>query len=249
MPEQNSKKFLREQESRQKQLVALKKMQQGVVPVPEYTPADTSPKTPADKWHNFWYYYKYYVLATVVLAIVIAVCVSQCVNRTKYDYTVLLHGYTEIYESQSDVIAQNLAAYGEDVNGDGKTNVLIINCSADDKTDYNQRTAKSARLQANLTDENVILFLTDDEGFEYFEKELKGGLFVDKGLPEKDGKAITIDNSFITKNKDKVVMPDNLKLNLSVRVTKGTVIEKKKSTKENVENAEKLLYNIAARQK
>ena len=245
MSEQDSKKFLEEKKWRQKELIQLKKMQQGVIEAPAYEAVDNSPKSFKEKCRHFWYYYKTYTIAAICLALALSVGVAQCANRPKYDYSVLLLCYTELFDNQTDILTENLAKYGKDLNGDGKVSIELLNCSYDDKSGYNSKLVKQSKLQANLTNSDVILFITDAKAFEYFNTEIYEGFFVTLGLPDDDGRSVLLDSGFYQHDSEGAELPDNLQLRISRRVSDGTIIESKKDTKANIENAEELLYNIA----
>lgn len=239
--------FLKEKENRQKQLVELNKMRQGYTPAPEHVTVDSSPKTKQEKWEHFWYYNKWYVIVTLFLAAFTALCVSQCAGRTKYDYTVMLFCDSQLSDIQTEAIGDSLALYGEDVTGDGKVLVDVINCSYDKNTDYNTRTTKSSKIQANLTNESVLLYITDDHAFDYYTGTLFEDFFVDLKLPDKDGKAMILNDKFYQSGAKDIGLPDDLVLQISRRATKGTTIENHSGVQEKVENADKLLYNISAK--
>ncbi len=243
----NKSDFLKETENRQKQLVELNKMRQGFAPVPERTSVDSAPKTQKEKWEHFWYYNKWYVIVALLLAAFTALCVSQCSNRTKYDYTVMLFCDSQLSDVQTEAIGDSLALFGEDINGDNKVLVDVINCSYDKNTDYNTRTTKSSKIQANLTNASVLLYITDDHAFDYYTSALYEDFFVNLGLPDKDGKAMILNDRFYQCGEKDIGLPDGLVLQISRRAADGTTIENHNGVEENVENADKLLYNISAK--
>lgn len=243
----NKSDFLKEKEARQRQLVELNKMRQGYTPVPEKVTVAAEPQTAQKKWEHFWYYNKWYVIVALFLAVFTAICVSQCNGRTKYDYTAMLFCDYQLSDIQSEAIADSLALYGEDVNGDGKVLVDVINCSYDKHTDYNTRTIKSSKIQANLTNENVLLYITDDHAFDYYTGALYEDFFVNLNLPAKDGKALILNDKFYRSGVKDIGLPDGLTLQLSRRAVKGTTIENHSGVQQSVENADKLLYNVSAK--
>lgn len=112
------------------------------------------------KLSNFWYYYKVHTIICVFLAIVLAVLISQCAAKEKYDYSVALYMEKQISEDVCDIIAQELARFGEDLDGDGKVNVEIINCSYG--SNDNVRISQMSKLQARLTMPESVLYIVDE---------------------------------------------------------------------------------------
>lgn len=85
------------------------------------------PKTPKGKWENFWYHYKWHTIAIAAAALVITVMVVQFVTQPRYDYQVILVTQKALAYGEDKVIADELAKYGRDVNGDGK---ILVNVDA-----------------------------------------------------------------------------------------------------------------------
>ncbi len=246
MSEQKSD-FLKEKEEQQRRVVELNKMRQGLVDVPERVVVDATPKTKKEKWEHFWYYNKWYVIVAAILALFTALCISQCSNRTKYDYTAMLFCDYELSDIQTEDIADSLARFGEDVNGDGKVLVDVINCSYDKNTDYSARTSKTSKIQANLTNQEVLLYITDDHAFDYYTGTLFEDFFVNLNLPAKDGTAIILNDKFYQWGADDIGLPDSLTLQISRRAVANTTIENHKGVEQNAKNADKLLSNISAK--
>lgn len=142
------------------------------------------------KLENFWYYYKVHTMVALAMVVIIAIGVSQCASVEKYDYSVVLYMSKSISEDVTDVIADQLAAYGTDQNGDGKVTVEIINCSYGD--DDTARMNQIGKLQARLTMAQSILFIVDDDCYTTLNDQ---GLFADAGLPDKDGTALDLSNT------------------------------------------------------
>lgn len=239
--------FLKESQARQKQLIELNKMRQGLAQAPEQVKVEAAPQTPKAKWEHFWYYNKWYVIVVVLLSLFTAVCISQCNKRTKYDYIAMLYCDRELSDIQTEEIAASLARFGEDTNGDGKVLVDVINCSYDKNTNYSVKTSKSSKIQANLTNEQVLLYITDDKAYEYYTGTLYKDFFVDLGLPAKNGTAITLNDKIYQFGADDIGLPQDLTLQISRRAVTNTTIENHKGVEQNVKNADKLLSNISAK--
>lgn len=246
MASQHSKKVLKENYSRQQQLVQLKKMQQGAIDVPEYVSPDTQPKTFKDKTKNFWYYYKIYIIVGILLCACLAVLIKQCAEKETYDYQILFYCSKELSDTQTNQIADNFKKFATDVDGDGKVNILTINCSGSESSNYDTRTVSSTRLQTSLTNEDILLYVTDDEKFDSLQSISDDGIpfFYDIGLQENEGMALPLDKKYYTGDGENIIFPKNLSLKISVRNVNGTILEKKKNVKTIFNNSKKLILNI-----
>ena len=144
-----------------------------------------------EKWQNYWYYYKVHTLVGLAVAAVMAILLAQCATTEKYDYSVTLYMSKTMPEQVRKVMAEELAAYGEDLNGDGEVKVEILDCTYG--SNDNVRMNQIAKLQARLTMPESILFLTDETCY----SNLDGmGLFDTLAiLPDKDGKALDLGTS------------------------------------------------------
>lgn len=231
---------LAQQKKARKEFLELKKMQSGKIPAPP-KPSEEAivPKTFGDKLKNFWFHYKTPVILIVFLCVVLVIGISQCVSRTDYDVKVLL--YTENYytESQINVFQDYIKQYAPDINGNGKTEVQIINCSysTSGTYDYEYVSALAAKMQATVaSDGSVQLFIVDEakktqldnisEKFESFftdETKVDGSLY---SLAENAGEKL----------------PENLII--GKRVTAGTSVENYKNIEKFIETANDILNRI-----
>lgn len=203
-----------------------------------------------NKLKNFWYYYKWHTIIALLCAFTIAVSVAQCALKTKYDYSlVLVLNDRAVTDKQASLLADGLKSFGEDVNGDGKINVFIMNCSYDENSaDKNNVLAIKQKLQMSaMGSAECILYITDDASFEFCDSVKKdGGFFINKHLPDKNGKALNIaDYAFIREFNSLFYNPVE-PLYISERIVKGTIIERNISVKKYVNTSEKLLNNIIA---
>lgn len=96
----------------------------------------TPPMTPRQKWQKFWYLHR---VAVIVIVCVVALAVTFGVmlgTREKVDYTLVLVTQGVINDTASAELANDLAACGEDLDGDGRVNVRVLALNMSDPGDY-----------------------------------------------------------------------------------------------------------------
>lgn len=182
-----------------------------------------------EKLQNYWYYYKVHTLVGLACALIFAVLISQCASNETYDYSVTLYMAKPIPESVREVMAEELAKFGTDQNGDGEVTVEILDCSYGDND--NIRMNQIAKMQARLTMPESVLFLTDETCYRSLdEMDLFDTLEI---LPDKDGRAMNIGASPMTTAITREVgayMPNEFFI--SKRRVAGTAIEEKEGAAE-----------------
>lgn len=137
------------------------------------TPKAEPPKTPKGKWENFWYHYKWAFWGTLFGVIVLGVLVGQLITRDPADYHILLVTEYTYLDTDLDALEQEIAAYGEDIDGDGKVEVLIQNCGMGSigSQEYNVGTQA---VQAHLMAGDVLLFVWEPKYYEQFMENISG---------------------------------------------------------------------------
>ena len=150
------------------------------------------PKGFKAKAENFWYHYKYHTIALLVVFVTLAVSIAQCATKTDYDYKIVAATRSvTLSTGQIQAITAELNRYGEDLNGDGEVNLLIVDCTLDGNTsDYQALLAKQQKLQALLmTDTEAMLFLTDNKCLQWIDELNPETKFIaDTKLPHNDGR-------------------------------------------------------------
>lgn len=133
----------------------------------EPTPPAPPPTTPGEKWENFWYHHKWKVIIIGFLAIALGVILWQTLTVDRADYTVLMTTKYAYSTQQLDALEKELARYGDDLDGDGKVEVEVLNCylGAADATTYY---ANHQALEAHLVAGDVMLFLWEPEYYSSF---------------------------------------------------------------------------------
>ena len=124
---------------------------------------------------NWWDYHRIHVLIGVIVAAVIAFFTFQSLSEVRPDYAVAWVSAVKLTDEQAEAVETDLAQYGEDVNGDGRTVVHLLQYNLN-MTDLmangpsnEEATAHAMSLQADLSVLDSALFLTDDpEGLQTY---------------------------------------------------------------------------------
>ena len=199
---------------------------------------------------NFWYYYKWYTIVITVLVVTVAFSTVQCATAEKFDYTLLL-ACSDAGYSNAQIIAlqQELSVYAEDLNGDGKANVRLLDCT------YNPATAprdlvlaQRQKLQTQLMNNSeALLILTDDSCFHWLNSITDGGFMADIGLPLDNGRSFDLDtHNLFTRAKQQcssnLTWSKNLKI--SRRIVKDTLIERDKKIQNHLDHCNAFLNRV-----
>lgn len=126
--------------------------------------------TPREKMSNWWHYHKHHVLIAAALILIICYFVTEKLRTIPADYTVGYVSSVEIDGTTADAIAQTLAQYGEDLNGDGVVHVELHCITIDlglvlergGHTDGEKELGNLMALEADLNMCQSGVFLTDD---------------------------------------------------------------------------------------
>ena len=240
MSEKKTNEILEEQRKARQEFLELKKMQNGEMKAPP-KPSEVAivPKTPKEKWDNFWFQYKWHVVAIVATAVVLAILIPQCATRTKYDLQAVYFTYTTALDAQTEKVADYLKKYAEDTNGDGEINVQVVNVSFSKTTgDSQYRYTMLSKLQAMIAgDENAILYITDNDSYQYLNEISESGALLE-GEPFKFGD----DFYTATETEEFGKLPEGLQI--SCRIISETTMENKKDAAKAYESANKLLEKL-----
>ena len=122
------------------------------------------PKTPKGKWENFWYHYKWHTLGIAAAVIVLTVLIVQLATRPKYDYQVMLVTQNSLIYGEEKVMAEELAKYGRDVNGDGKVTVSVEAVYLDGAGQIAM--ANQTKLITRIAAGDMMFFIMDPKSYE-----------------------------------------------------------------------------------
>ena len=219
--------IIEEQRKSREEFLNLKKMQKGEINAPP-KPSETAvmPKTFTEKWENFWFHYKWHTIAVVFITVALAIIITQCATRTKYDLKIVYFTYKPVLEAQTVPMAEYFENYAEDINGDGETNVQIINCSlSNENSDTQYKNSIYSKIQSIIvSDYSALHFITDKDSFEYFEVfNNSGGIFES---------TVQLPKDFYKKTQSSYFEESDQNLSISCRRIKGTALEKSKEANE-----------------
>ena len=198
---------------------------------------------------NFWYHYKLHTILTLFLVAVLAIGVTQCVMRENPDYKIIVCMDKYVPDDVLEAMRKHITAYAEDVNGDGKVVVHMVDASLPDNQQNPQvRGSQAAKLQAELQMGETMLFLTDQVKF-----DMLGDLQVFEEtdyLPDCGGRALNLKGTPFAEAVNAVY--DNFishDVYLSKRLVKGTDFEKNEVSVKNEADAVKLLRRLLEAEK
>ena len=158
-------------------------------------PADLTPRaekqyTRKERWANWWdYNLKWVLLIGIAAAFVAYSFIGQYFFTTKPDYNVAVVAPYYLPDDTVTALQEQLARYGEDLNGDGKTvvtlNVYTLDYSAGDtqtESDAYLTMAGTTKLATDVAGGlSSVFLLYDPAGFQ----ESTGSLrYLDGTLPE-----------------------------------------------------------------
>ena len=160
-------------------------------------PADLTPRaekqyTRKERWANWWdYNLKWVLLIGIAAAFVAYSFIGQYFFTTKPDYNVAVVAPYYLPDDTVTALQEQLARYGEDLNGDGKTvvtlNVYTLDYSAGDtqtESDAYLTMAGTTKLATDVAGGlSSVFLLYDPAGFQ----ESTGSLrYLDGSLPQSD---------------------------------------------------------------
>lgn len=228
---------LEQQRKARKEFLELKKMQSGEISTgPKPSEVEVLPKTFTEKIANFWYHYKFAAIFIVLSAAVLAVLITQCATRTKYDLTAVIYSNEFVDENYNTAIGNYLAKYINDINGDGKVNIQVVNCTYEaSKTASQYEMTVSQKFQTMLVaEDSAMIFITND-GIKEKLAKINSDIF---NLEE-----IRLGNSFYNavSNEKLYKLPNDLSLNIKAVTDKKLKDEKIKKC---VDEAQKIYDGV-----
>jgi hypothetical protein len=230
--------IIEEQRRARQEFLKLKQMQNGEIE-PEAKPSEIAikPTTFSEKWQNFWYHYKVQTIIAVFLIAVISFITVQSLTREKYDISIMYFAYSPAAPAQIERAQSYFEQYAEDVNGDGKVKVKLIDCSFNSELrDMQYRHASLSKVQSILAVESeTVLYLTDKQAREYFDNAFDIEIFTSDLIPMND-------TFYKQTAKEDLIFPKELQLGL--RVLKGTTFEGDKKAEKAFANAQKLYDKV-----
>ena len=180
--------YIDPQQKELRELIELKKLQQQAAEHPEEVREELTkeekivPKTFKEKWNNYWYHYKGATWGTVIVVVLISWMIKDIFFGPEYDLTVTSATKYALSALNSE-LTEDLTAYAEDYNGDGKTDItfdeIMVSFSADDEnTDMQTNAINMQKLMAVFAGGEDLLFIMDQDAYDYICGD-EEGIFVD----------------------------------------------------------------------
>lgn len=196
--------------------------------------AEKKPDTPKSKFDNFMYYHKIHLIILLCVAVVAGIMIRDVVTKVNPDYQIGLVTQQSYPDQLTQALENQIAKYGEDLNGDGKVVVQISNyvIAADPSAtniDPNMQMAGITRLMGDLQTGESMIFITDDASFKTQQEKNQVFSYLDGSMP-KEGATDYQKMRISLKNCDKLAASakDMGDLSISLRVYKGSQLEGKK---------------------
>ncbi len=127
------------------------------------TPSLQTPQTPKGKWENFWYHYKWVFWGVLFGIAALVFIIIQSAAVRKPDYTVLYVTESAAFDGDLALLEGTLAAYGRDLNEDGKVDVQIVNVYTGK---FPGDSTNVQVLQAHLFSGDVMFFMWEPKQYD-----------------------------------------------------------------------------------
>ncbi len=239
MAQKKESDTLRQRRIAQQEFLRLKKMQSGELDAGPKPSEVATPLTFGEKLKNIWYHDKFALSVIAIIIVAVALLCVQCATKTVYDATVIVFTYTITGEPNCDKMGEYLSPYCPDLNGDGEINVNVVNCSINpnDNSDYSY-TNRSKAQSLLATDASALLFITDDNSYEYL-------MGLSESIPLFEGEPLEFDEDFYEFCVDPSGFFDTPQdLQISCRTIKGAAIEKDKNIDKYYAQAQAILDGL-----
>lgn len=150
--------------------IELMKLKQGVIEESDIIKEvhEEQPKLSlGEKISGMWYRSKWLIIFCVVIACAFAYIIYDTVTATQPDYTVLAISNNMAMYSRTPELKEFFESFCDDINGDGKIDVLIYNITTDYDSDPNMAQSSQAQIMSQLqSGENVIILSDQKTDFE-----------------------------------------------------------------------------------
>lgn len=134
---------------------------------------DVAPLSKNDARKNWWHYHKFIVLGIIVAALLVFSFVYSIVTQVKPDYQIAFLTSYSLPDELMDEMEGYIAEYCDDRNGDGQvvvsinTYVLGNPSGGNSSEDATALQAAVARFTADCTTAESIIFIHDEDSFNY----------------------------------------------------------------------------------
>lgn len=231
-----SNKIIEEQRRAREEKINIIKAKQGLVEIEEKDDsAVIIPKTPAEKVANYWYHFKWHTIGALMLIAVLSVLIVQCASRQNYDFITVVYTHTPIESGRMEKIEEYLEQFSEDIDGDGKVSIEVVNCSfADTQSNSTTNQAAVAKVQSMIAAEpKAVLYIVDKKAVNTLNSLNEKGFF--------DAEPLELDEEFYLfceGESEFEKLPDGLKI--GYRRINGTLMEDDKTANKVYEVCKKI---------
>lgn len=165
---------------------------------------------------NFWYYYKYHTFALLFVLFLLTIFIKDKTSQIHYDYKIAVLTEQEVPDQYLKKLEKSFRPFASDLNKNGKIQIEILNyvTSKDNNINPQVELANQTKLMSDMSDGDSMIYIYSDKAYNSYKNE---GIF---DVP--DGKQTKL-SSCKGNQEDKL---NNL--NISMRIIKGTMLEKKK---------------------
>lgn len=150
-------------------------------------PEEKKELTPAEQRKNWWDYHKWHVVIGVVLAGFIINIFWTALSQVKPDYQIAFVGSYLLPDETAAALENRFAELGEDLNGDGKVVVTLVQYVGSADIDAGMATASSVSLMGDVLECESYFFLLEDP--ESFQETYHTLCYLDGSLPEEGDSA------------------------------------------------------------
>lgn len=206
---------------------------------------EIKPVTFLSKLSHFWYYYKIPLMFIVMaIAVVTFICI-ECMGKVKSDITIVLYDNRVTADFYIPAMEEYFEQYCEDINGDGKVKVTVINCTYGAGTstaEYQQQ--KMQKLQSLIvTGNEYMLYLLSQNGYNYITTYISEDFF-DSNTPLSDDFTAFVEDKIITGDAPEEMPPVHKGFTLYKRRIEGTLMEKNEKAQKALINAQDLIDKL-----
>lgn len=135
------------------------------------------PTTAKEKTENWWFYHKKHLIIGILAAALVVYFFYSVVFQPKPDYKIALMNQIALEDSALTILENQIAKYGEDLNGDGKVLVEISNyalTSEDDAYAPQMYQALIVKFSVDISEGESMIWLHDKAGYDFMTKQVDG---------------------------------------------------------------------------
>lgn len=144
-------------------------------------PEEKRELTPEEKRRNWWHYHKWHIAAGAVLIAIPCSIAWSALRQIKPDYQIAYVGENTLPDDTVTALETELAALGEDLDGDGRVVVRLAQYASSSRAEAGAAAAAEVRLMADIMERESYFFLLEDP--EQFQKAYRSLCRLDGTLP------------------------------------------------------------------